>query len=147
MRKVTQLTLTLASKPGVLAKLCRTLGADGINIEGICAPEVSGTGKVRLVVADPARAQALLKAAKIRCGEEEALAVPLENRPAALAEVADKLAKARLNIRCAYATTPGHEGPATVILSVSNTARAMAVLSNLAKPERQPSGPEVGYNL
>ena len=127
MPKVTQLVLTLQSKPGVLASLCRAMADAGVNIEALCAPEVPGKGKVRLVVSDAAKAEAALKAAKIRAGKEEAITVALENRPGALAEAAQKLAGAKVNIKCAYATTTG-PGQATVVLTVSNAARALAAL-------------------
>ncbi len=130
MRKVTQLTLTMQSKPGVLAALCATLANAGINIEGVCAPETAGKGKIRLLVGDAAAAQAVLKQAKVRAGIEEALALALENRPGSLAEVAGKLARARVNVKCAYATTHGPGGQATVILTVPNVAKAMAALGS-----------------
>ncbi|HEU5393369.1 MAG TPA: ACT domain-containing protein [Candidatus Methylomirabilis sp.] len=128
MRKVTQLTLTMQSKPGVLATVCATLANAGINVDGVCAPETAGKGKVRLLVGEAPRAQAVLKQAKLRAGIEEALALTLENRPGSLAEVAGKLARAKVNIKCAYATTPGPGGQATLVLTVSNLAKAMAAL-------------------
>jgi hypothetical protein len=129
MRKVTQVTLTMQSKPGVLAAVCSALANAGVNIEGVCAPETAGKGKVRLLVSDAARAQAALKEAKLRAGTEEALALTLENRPGALAEVAGRLARAKVNVKCAYATTAGPGGSATVVLTVSNVAKAMAALA------------------
>ena len=127
MPKVGQLTLSLASKPGVLAQLTGALARAGVNIQAICAPEVTGKGRVRVVVDDSERARSALKAAKLRAGEEEAIAVTLENRPGALAQVAERLAQGKVNIKCAYATTHG-AGPATAILTVSNTAKALALL-------------------
>jgi hypothetical protein len=53
--------------------------------------------------------------------------VPLENRPGAVAEVAQKLAQAKVNIKCAYATTGG-AAQAVVVLSVSNLPKALAAL-------------------
>ena len=128
MPKVTQLTLTLESKPGVLAKISQALAGAGVNITAICAAETAGRGKVRMVVSDPARAKEALKAAKLRCGEEPALVLTLEDRPGALARVADRLAAAKINIKCAYATTSGMGGSATVVLSVSNADKAASVL-------------------
>lgn len=127
MPKVTQLVMNLQSKPGVLANVAGVLGKAGVNIEGICAAETAGRGKIRLLVSDAAKAEAALKAAKIRCGREEAVSVTLENRPGALAEAAQKLAQAKVNIKCAYATTAG-AGPAAVVLSVSNVPKALAAL-------------------
>ncbi len=128
MPKTTQLTLTLESKAGVLAKISQALAGAGVNITAICAAETAGRGKIRVVVSDPARAKEALKAAKLRCGEEQALVLTLEDRPGALARVAEKLAAAKINIKCAYATTGGMGGGTTVVLSVSNVDKAAAVL-------------------
>jgi hypothetical protein len=128
MPKTTQLTLTLESKPGVLAKISQALAGAGVNITAICAAETAGRGKIRMVVSDPARAKEALKAAKLRCGEEPALMLTLEDRPGALARVAAKLAAAKINIKCAYATTGAMGGSTTVVLSVSNVDKAASVL-------------------
>lgn len=128
MPKTTQLTLTLESKPGVLAKISQALAGAGVNITAICAAETAGRGKIRMVVSDPARAKEALKAAKLRCGEEQALTLTLEDRPGALARVAEKLAAAKINIKCAYATGGGMGGTTTVVLTVSNADKAAALL-------------------
>lgn len=127
MPKVTQIVLNLQSKPGVLTNVAGTLGKAGINIEGICAVETAGRGKIRLLTSDAVKAEAALKAAKIRCGREEAISVLLENRPGALAEATEKLAQAKVNIKCAYATAAG-VGQAAVVLTVSNLSKAIGTL-------------------
>ena len=127
MPKITQLVLNLQSKPGVLASIAAIIGDTGVNIEGICAAETAGRGKIRILVSDVAKAEAALKAAKIRCGKEDAVGVFLENRPGTLAEAAKKLAQARINIKCAYATTGG-TGPAMAVFTVANVPRAMSAL-------------------
>jgi hypothetical protein len=128
MPRTSQLVLSLQSKPGVLAQVASTLARAGVNITGICAGEAAGgRGKLRLLVDNPTRAIDALKGAKLRVSEEEALSLALDNRPGALAEVAEKLARARVNVKCAYATTAG-SGPAQVVLTVSNLAKAQAAL-------------------
>jgi hypothetical protein len=69
-----------------------------------------------------------LKAAKIRFSEEEAVAVELDNRPGALCEVAEKLARAKINIKYAYATAPEGSARATVILAVPSIEKALDVI-------------------
>ena len=122
MPKTTQIVLNLESKPGVLAKVARTLADAGVNMTALCAPETGGRGKIRLLVGDPARAKDALKAAKYRFSEEQALTVLLENRPGTFAELAEKLARARVNIKCAYVT--GESGQQLVVLSVANADKA-----------------------
>jgi hypothetical protein len=128
MAKATQITVSAASKPGVLAKVCEALGKAGVNIVAVCAAESAGRGKIRLVVSDPGKAKQALAAAKIRSAEEPAVVLSMEDRPGALAEVASRLAAAKINIKCAYASTAGG-GRAQVVLAVSNPDKAERALS------------------
>jgi hypothetical protein len=127
MSKTTQLVVSLESKPGVLAKLARTLAEASVNMTALCAPETADRGKIRLLVSDVARAKEALKTAQYRFSEEQALTVILENRPGTFAGLAEKLAQARINIKCAYVT--GEGGNQFVVLSVSNADKAEEVLS------------------
>ncbi len=135
MPTTTQLVISEKSKPGVIAQVASVLGEAGVNIKAFSAPEVTGTGKLRLLVADLDGARAALKAAKIRYSEETALVLSLENKPGALKEVADLLTKARINIKCGYCT-PSREGKrAIVVLTVSNTEKALTVLRDQSLDE------------
>jgi len=128
MAKTTQLTVTAESKPGVLARVSEVLSQAGINITGVCAGEAAGRGKIRILVSDTTRAKQALAAAKIRCSEEPALLLPLDNRPGALAAVASRLAAAKINIKCAYATTAGSGGTAHAVIVVANPDKALKAL-------------------
>jgi ACT domain-containing protein len=66
MPTTTQLVISGQSKPGTLAGVTAVLGAAGVNIKAFSAPEVMGTGKLRLLVADLDAARAALRAAKIK---------------------------------------------------------------------------------
>jgi hypothetical protein len=121
-----QLTLNLDSRPGVLAKLSGVLAEAGVNIVALCAGDAAGRGKVRLLVNNPAKAQRALKAARYRASVEPAFVVRLANKPGRLARVTAKLAKARINIKSAYATTSGRGG--TVVLTVSSPGKARRLL-------------------
>jgi hypothetical protein len=129
MAKITQLTVTAQSRPGVLAKVARTLADAGVNITAFCASESAGRGKLRMVVSDLGRARQALAAAKIRSGEEPALLLSVEDRPGTLATLATRLAVAKINIKCAYATTviPGG-GPCHVVVAVVNADKAEKAL-------------------
>jgi hypothetical protein len=126
--KVSQLAVTLANKAGALAQICSTLGKAGVNVHAFVAPDIRGRGKVRLLVDSPDKAKEALNAAKLRFSEEEVIAMELDNRPNALAEVAEKLSQAKINIKYAYATATEGSAKATVILSVPDVAKALAVL-------------------
>jgi len=127
MPRTTQLTVSLKSRPGVLAQLARTLADAGVNIVTLSADAVSGRGKIRVVVNDPVSAKRALRKAKYRFSEEPAFVVRLRNKPGALARVAEKVAKGRVNIKSAYATTAGR-GSATVVMTVGSVAKARKIL-------------------
>ncbi len=128
MAKTTQLTVTAESKPGVLAKVSDALAQAGVNIVAVCAGETAGRGKIRLLVSDLARAKEALAGVKIRCGEEPALLLSLDDRPGTLSSVVSRLAAAKINIKCAYATTGGG-GQAQVVLVVPNPEKAERALA------------------
>src|SRR5437899_2925091 len=110
MPMTTQLTLTLQSKPGVLAKVARALADAGVNITALSAGDRGSSGKLRIVVNNPGRAKRALRAAKLRANEEPAFVVRLRNKPGTVARVAEKLARARINIKSAFAATAGRRG-------------------------------------
>ncbi len=135
MPTTTQLVISEQSKPGVLAQVASVLGDAGVNIKAFLAPEVTGKGKLRLLVADLDGARTALKKAKIKFAEETALVLSLENKPGALNEVADVLTKARINITCGYCT-PSREGKrAIVVLTLSNTRKALNLLRDQSLDE------------
>ncbi len=137
MPTTTQLVISGQSKPGVMAQVAAVLGEAGVNIKAFSAPEVTGTGKgkLRLLVADIDGARAALKTAKIKFKEETALLLSLQNQPGALMDVADLLTQHRINIKCGYCT-PSREGKrAIVVLTVSNTSKALALLQDQSLDE------------
>jgi hypothetical protein len=128
MAQVKQITLTALSKPGVLARVCGVLSGAGVNLVAICAADGDQRSKLRMVVSDPTRAKQALAAAKMRCGEEPALLLTLDDKPGSLGRVAERLAAAKINIKCVYATT-GRGDTAQVVLVVSNPDKAERALA------------------
>ena len=127
MPRATQLTVSLKSKTGVLAQLAKTLADARVNIVSLSADAVSGRGKIRVIVNDAVKAKRALRRAKYRFSEEPAFVVRLRNKPGSLARVARRLAKARVNIKSAYATTAGRGG-AAVVFTVGSVTKARKVL-------------------
>jgi hypothetical protein len=126
MPRATQLTISLKSKTGVLAQLARTLADARVNITSLSAESAAGRGKIRVIVNDAVTAKRALRRGKYRFSEEPAFVVRLRNKPGSLARVAGKLAKARVNIKSAYATTAGRG--AAVVITVGSVAKARKVL-------------------
>lgn len=128
MRVERQLSLILENRPGVLAEVCADLARKKINIEAMYVENLVDHSVVRMVVSDPHRAIHLLGAAGVLAFENEIVAVPAPNRPGALAEVARRLGKARVNIDYLYASAPPGKGKAMIYLRVSDLERTKAAL-------------------
>jgi hypothetical protein len=81
-----------------------------------------------MVVSNPVQAAHILGDGGMMVVESDVVALDLPNKPGALARLADRLSKTRVNIEYAYGTTGGTRGKAQVILKVDNIQRARKVL-------------------
>ncbi len=127
MELVTQLSIFLKNKPGVLAEVSRALSEKGINILGISVSDTVDHAVVRLVTSDAKQAHDVLESSGALVVANDVLELDLLDNPGALAEVAEKLSAASVNIEYAYGTAPV-DGKARVYVRVSDDAKAKKVL-------------------
>lgn len=98
-----ELRVSMADRPGALAKLADALGKAGVNIDAISAATGAGSGDIRILVADTAAARKALSGAGITvAGEREMAFLDLEDRPGSLAAAASKLAAKQINVDTIY---------------------------------------------
>ena len=128
MPTATQLNLPLDNEIGTLARLCRDLAQGGVNLLAIAAPE-SGRdpGGIRLLVMNREIAVRALAKKGYLFAEEQVLFVELPNRPGALAKAVEKLAKAKIDIRYAYATASARAKRTAAVIAVGEGDLARAV--------------------
>lgn len=95
------LTIVLEQTEGMLAKISSLLGKANINIEEIDAEEIDDHGVMHLSVQDEvlARTYEVLRAAGFQVMPQSILLVRIEDRPGGLAELAVRLADAKVNVR------------------------------------------------
>ncbi|RPJ15448.1 MAG: ACT domain-containing protein [Actinobacteria bacterium] len=101
----TDLSISLPDEPGGLAKAAGALGAAGVNVEGIAGLGGGGHCHVHLLVEDAAAARSALEGAGVTIeGEREAVVVDVSNedRPGKLAELAEAIAGAGVNLAACY---------------------------------------------
>jgi hypothetical protein len=124
MAKVKQLNAVIKRKVGALDYLCSALGKANINIHGLLA-----TGEViRFLVDDPDKASQVLDGIGVHNAIEDVLAIEMDNRPGAIAEVTGKLARRGIKIRYTYAAAPSGSKKAIIVLSVVDITEAEAAL-------------------
>jgi hypothetical protein len=123
-----QLSVFLANKPGMLADVCDELAKASINIFALTISDTADHSVVRMVVSDTARALAIFEERGVLVVASKVLLIENSNKPGALAKIATRLAKAKINIEYAYlATSPGAKS-GLLILRAHDTKRALKVL-------------------
>jgi hypothetical protein len=123
-----QLSVFLANKPGTLANVCEELAAANINIYALTISDTADHSVVRMVVSDHAKALHLFEERGVLAVESKVLMIENSNQPGALAKIANRLAKAKINIEYAYlATSPGAKS-GLLILRAADTKAALRVL-------------------
>ena len=128
MEILKQLSVFLANKPGMLADVCNELAKADINIFALTISDTADHSVVRLVVNAPDKARAIFEERGVLTVGSKVLAIENTNKPGALAKIAARLAKAKINIEYAYlATSPGAK-KGLLILRVDDTKRALKVL-------------------
>lgn len=131
MQVVKQLSVFLENKPGVLGRLCETFAAQQINIQGLSVSDTVDHAVVRLVTSDPDKARTLLESAGVLVVETDVLALDLDDKPGELGRVAQRLAKAKVNIEYAYGTTEPQGG--ILVLRVNDIPGAKKALKGTTK--------------
>ena len=124
-----QLSVFLANKPGTLATVCDELAAARINIYALTISDTIDHAVVRMVVSHPEKALHIFGERGVLAVENDVLLVESNNKPGSLAIIAERFAKAKVNIEYAYlATSPGAK-KGLLVLRVKNPAQALRLLS------------------
>jgi hypothetical protein len=130
MKLVTQYSLFLENKPGLLAQVARQLARAKINVLAMTMMDSSEHGVLRMVVHNGAdHYRAAVKELNLPMTETEVLLVDMPNRPGSLAEICGRLAEAHINISYAYCTTGAPGGRTTGVFKVADIKKAMKVLT------------------
>jgi hypothetical protein len=117
----------LSHKPGELGRIANVLSRAGINIKSVTAMAFNNQGMVRLIADDVEAARRALQESNVRFEESELVTVLRENRAGELADVADRLANAGLNLQACYVI--GLEGDLVELaIAVDDVKKAKKVL-------------------
>jgi hypothetical protein len=118
-----ELSLRLQNSPGVLARVCRTLADERVNIVALA---LESSGVLRLVVDNHVHAAGVLRDQHHEVTERDVLYSVIPNDPGAVLQVARLLADGQVNIDYAYGS--GVEGGpmAALVVGVEDAQRASA---------------------
>jgi hypothetical protein len=126
---VKQLSLFIANKPGTLANICGELAKYKVNIYALTISDTTDHAVVRMVVSDTQKAMHLFERRGLLVIDNNVLMIENSNKPGSLAKIAERLAKAKINIEYAYlATSPGSKS-GLLIVRTEKVEKALQVLS------------------
>jgi len=138
IRTLTQFSVFLVNKPGVLAQVTRALADEKVNVIAMTLVDSQEHGVLRLVGANAESARLVLAKLNLPMTETDVLCLDLSNRPGALADVAGLLGTNHVNINYAYCTSGAPGGRTTGIFKVADPAKAMRVLKTGASKHKEP---------
>ena len=126
---VTQLAVFLANKPGTLAEVCDELAKANINIYALTITDTVDHAVVRMVLSDTRKALHIFGERGVLVVENDVLMINNTNKPGGLSLLAKKLAEHKINIEYAYLATNPDSKKGLLILRVSDTKKALRVLT------------------
>lgn len=126
---VKQLAVFLENRPGALARMCRALEAEKINILGLTVSDTVDHSVIRMVVSDTRKALLMLEQRNVLVVESDVIMMENTNKPGGLAAVAEKLAAAKINIEYAYLANASSSRKGLLFLRPSNVEKAFKLLS------------------
>ena len=125
-----QLAVFLDNRPGTLGRLCEALAEAKINIFAHSSSDTVDHIVFRMVVNDAARAKRILEERGTLVVSTDVLMIDGTNKPGSLAEIANKLGAAKINIEYAYSATHPTAQKGLLILRVSDPKKALKVLNS-----------------
>lgn len=131
MEQATQLAIFLSNRPGALARVCEALAKAEINIHALATSDTVDHSVVRMVVSDPTKALMLLGESGVLALENDVLMIESDNEPGTLAQIADRLSKAEVNIEYAYMAATIKSEKGLMILRPSDVDKAQRALRDL----------------
>jgi len=117
------------NQPGALARVTKSVGDKGINIEAIIATVEGADAVVHLVTSDHQRTINTLHERQLEVQETKVVVVEALHRPGLLQHITEKLARENMDLFYLYATA-AEADKCLVVLSSTNNEWAVMVLNS-----------------
>ncbi len=133
MHIVTQFSVFLINKPGILSQVLEALAKSKVNILAMTMMDSVEHGVLRIVAAQPKHCREVLKTLSLQINETDVLSINLSNKPGAMADVATKLSASHINITYCYVTAGARGGRTTGVFKVSDNKKSIKILEKKTK--------------
>jgi hypothetical protein len=132
MPVIKQLTVLVEDRPGALARICRALADQKVNILALQSSPSEGGGLLRFIVDNVATAKRALDNEGVSYQETDVAQVRLPHRPGELARIAARLAEVEININYAYCGVDPSTSTPLVIFGATDAAEVAMILDRVA---------------
>ena len=123
----TELHVTTPNEPGIMGRVLGTLANAGVNLRALSAYSEKKKGIFLLVTSDNKKAEKALKALKYAVKTNKVVAVKIDDRIGAGAEIGALLGNAVIDIDYCYGTS-AETGKALLVLKTNNNKKAIETL-------------------
>ena len=125
---VKQLSIFVQNRSGKLASSLGVLRDSGIDIRALTIADTPDFGILRLLVDDPAKAEAVLQENGFLVQSTDVVVVPVRDERGGLASLLEPMAEAGVNIEYMYALIARDAKDAYMVFRVSDNAAFLAML-------------------
>jgi len=124
-----QMSVFIENKPGRLARVCRVMSDENINIRALSIADTADFGLLRLIVDNPELAEERLKARGFMVSVTDVVGIKVFDRPGGLAEALDMLEGAGVSVEYLYAFIARASDQAVVVMRLSDNEKGKSVFA------------------
>lgn len=126
--KLTQISIFLENRKGRLYEVCSLLGKNKINIRALTIAESEEFGILRIVVDNPQKASAVLKANGFTASLTDIVAVEVPDRPGGLAAILKIFSQSNINVEYMYGFVEKKSDQALLVFRFDAPDKAISLL-------------------
>lgn len=141
---INQITVFLENKAGSLLDVTKILSKNKVDLRAINIAETADYGLLRMITADNASAEKVLKDQSLIFTETPVLAVAIDDKPGALSEVLEILAKENIDVHYMYSIFGHQNGKAYMIMQVAEVDKATEILKASGVTIAEPKDLQIG---
>ena len=124
-----QLAIFMDNRPGMLARTCQALAKASINILALSILDTVDHAIVRMVVDKPKDAERVLAGMHAMVQQRDVICMDVPNEVGALAQIAERLAEAGINLEYAYCTASAAHSAGVIVLRTNDLEATINALS------------------
>ena len=124
-----QLAVFVDNRPGTLLRMCQALAAAKVNILALSILDTVDHAIIRMVVDRPKEAERVLAGLNAMMQRNDVIVMDVPNSVGALAQIAERLAQAGINMEYAYCSASAAQPSGALVLRTNDVEATINALS------------------